>query len=273
MTEQHSTIERAARVATLRVTVIGLGAMGQPMAARLAAAGYDVAGVDPSGEARARVDGAGMTSYPDIASVPATDLVVVLVATGAQLLDAVASATGARSVENETWLLCSTVGPQAAQDAARLLSDAGAAVIDAPVTGGVPGAEQGTLRFLSAGDPEVIDTYRAALSVLGQVAFISDRPGDGQATKLVNQLCSSVHLAAAAEAIALARGLGLDPAVVIDALSQGAAGSFMFADRGGRRPGPGRPTGNDEPPRTAGCTCRTRPRCGSASRTWATRAR
>ena len=60
------------------------------------------------------------------------------------------------------------------------------------------------------------------------------RPGDGEALKAINQLLAGVHIAAAAEAIALARGLGLDPAVVIEALSQGAAGSFMFADRGPR---------------------------------------
>ena len=66
------------------------------------------------------------------------------------------------------------------------------------------------------------------------LTIVGPRPGDGQALKAINQLLAGIHIAAAAEAIALARGLGLDPAVVIEALSQGAAGSFMFADRGPR---------------------------------------
>jgi 3-hydroxyisobutyrate dehydrogenase len=74
----------------------------------------------------------------------------------------------------------------------------------------------------------VLEHLASTLTVVGP------RPGDGQALKTINQLLAGVHIAAAAEAIALARGLGLDPAVVIEALSQGAAGSFMFADRGPR---------------------------------------
>ena len=74
----------------------------------------------------------------------------------------------------------------------------------------------------------MLDALSSTLTVVGP------RAGDGQALKAINQLLAGVHIAAAAEAIALARGLGLDPAVVIEALSQGAAGSFMFADRGPR---------------------------------------
>jgi 3-hydroxyisobutyrate dehydrogenase len=70
--------------------------------------------------------------------------------------------------------------------------------------------------------------------VLGQVAFISNRPGDGQATKLVNQLCSSVHLAAAAEAIALATRLGLDPVTTVEIIRGGSGASWFFDERGPR---------------------------------------
>jgi 3-hydroxyisobutyrate dehydrogenase len=234
MTEEHSTIERAAQVAPRRITVIGLGAMGQPMAARLAAKGFGVVAVDPSTQARARADHSGITSFPDVASAPAADVVVVLVATGAQLLDTAKDAVTRRGVEGETWFLCSTVGPQAARDAAQILTDGGATVVDAPVTGGVPGAEQGTLRFLAAGDPAALERYGDVLAVLGEVAFISAQPGDGQATKLVNQLCSSVHLAAAAEAIALSTRLGLDPVTTVQIIRGGSGASWFFDERGPR---------------------------------------
>jgi 3-hydroxyisobutyrate dehydrogenase len=204
------------------------------MAGRLVHRGYHVVAVDPSAEARARADRDGMPTFPDVASAPPSDLVLVLVATGEQLLDTVKSGTADREVANETWVLCSTVGPQAARDAAHLLSEAGAAVIDAPVTGGVPGAERGTLRFLASGDSDAIAAHGDVLAVLGQVAVISDRPGDGQATKLVNQLCSSVHLAAAAEAIALATRLDLDPVTTVEIIRGGSGASWFFDDRGPR---------------------------------------
>ena len=161
-------------------------------------------------------------------------MVLALVATGDQLLDAVGSATAQRRVDHETWVICSTIGPQAAREAARLLTAAGAAVIDAPVTGGVPGAEQGTLRFLTAGDTSAIDALRDLLSVLGEVTLVGDRPGDGQATKLVNQLCSSVHLVAAAEAIAFATHLGLDPVKAIGVIRGGSGASWFLDERGPR---------------------------------------
>jgi 3-hydroxyisobutyrate dehydrogenase len=244
MAEQHATgtastnSESGAYPADMttpqKITVIGLGAMGMPMARRLADHGYDVVAVDPSTQARARADADGMSSVPDIASAPESHMVLVLVATGQQLLDTVKTATADRQVENETWVISSTVGPQTARDAAQALTDAGAAVIDAPVTGGVPGAEQGTLRFLAAGDPAAINALRDVFSVLGQVAVISERPGDGQATKLVNQLCSSVHLAAAAEAIALATRLDLDPGRTVEIIRGGSGASWFFDERGPR---------------------------------------
>ena len=136
-------------------------------------------------------------------------------------------------MDHETWVICSTIGPHAAREAADILTAAGAAVIDAPVTGGVPGAEQGTLLVPTAGDGSAIDALRGLLSVLGEVALVGERPGDGQATKLVNQLCSSVHLVAAAEAIAFATHLGLDPVKAIGVIR--GVGALWFLDERGPR--------------------------------------
>jgi len=216
------------------VAVVGFGALGTPMAGRLAAHGYTVLAVDPSSEARTRAKRVGLRAFPGIAEVPVCDVVLVLVATGQQLLDTVKSGSTDRPVAGETWVLSSTVGPQAAREAAATLLDAGADVVDAPVTGGVPGAEAGTLRFLAAGAPQTISAHTQVLSVLGSVTLVGERPGDGQATKVVNQLCSSVHLAAAAEAIALATRLGLDPVKTVSALSGGSGASWFFDERGPR---------------------------------------
>lgn len=215
------------------VAVVGFGAIGAPMAQRLAAHGHTVRAVDPNPDARARAAGAGLAAVAELAALPTTDVVLVLVATGEQLLQT-AKAACERRRDGETWIISSTTGPQAARDAAALLAEAGTVVIDAPVTGGVPGAERGQLRFLTAGPDGAIDDKAAIFAALGTVVRVSERPGDGQSTKLVNQLCSSVHLAAAAEAVALASRLGLDPAKTVEVISGGSGASWFFDERGPR---------------------------------------
>ncbi len=210
--------------------VIGFGALGAPISRRLDARGHSVTVVDRSDDACRRAATSGLTTFTDIALTPKAEVVVVLVANGQQLLETARAAVG-RGVAGETWIICSTVGPSAAREAATLLADAGAGVVDAPVTGGVPGAERGTLRLMAAGPAPLLDRWADPLSVLGSVEIVSERIGDGQATKLVNQLCSSVHLVVAAEAIAFAIGLGLDPARTADLVAGGAGSSWQLEDR------------------------------------------
>ena len=110
----------------------------------------------------------------------------------------------------------------------------GARVVDAPVTGGVARAKTGELVIFAAGEPRDIDAAAPVLSMMGVVRTTGERLGDGQSIKLVNQHLCSVHLTAAAEALSLARSLGLDPAVVLPLIEKGAAGSWMLSDRGPR---------------------------------------
>ena len=208
--------------------------MGMPMARRLMAAGHDVFAVDPDARARDRARGGGMRTSADIASVAESRVVLVLVATGAQLLDVAEARAAHGRADDETWVICSTVGPRLAASAAKVLDAAGACVVDAPVTGGVPGAEQGTLRFLTAGEPAVIAALGEVFVALGEPLLVGERVGDGQATKLVNQLCSSSHLVVAAEAVAFATHLGLDPVRVLGAISGGSGSSWFLDERGPR---------------------------------------
>lgn len=216
-----------------RLTVVGFGALGTPISRRLDEHGHTVTVVDRSDEARRRAESSGLAAVSDIAQADVADAVVVLVANGAQLLDTARSAVS-RGVVGETWIICSTVGPDAVREAAAILGGAGADVLDTPVTGGVPGAERGTLRIMAAGPRSLVESSASVLSVLGGVEIVSDTIGDGQATKLVNQLCSSVHLVAAAEAIALAVRLGLDPARTADLIAGGSGSSWQLEDRRSR---------------------------------------
>jgi 3-hydroxyisobutyrate dehydrogenase len=132
-------------------------------------------------------------------------------------------------------ILTSTIGPEAARALADRLDDAGYPLVDAPISGGPARAGSGDLLIVVGASNDALAAVRPVLDHLAStLTIVGPRPGDGQALKAINQLLAGIHIAAAAEAIALARGLELDPAVVISALAKGAAGSFMFADRGPR---------------------------------------
>jgi 3-hydroxyisobutyrate dehydrogenase len=217
----------------VRVAVLGLGAMGLPMARHLAKdLPVTVFDVDPG----RGVPGATVAATAAEAAAGA-DVVLLAVRDSEQVHTALFGEHGAATAmrPGAVVVLTSTVGPDAARITAARLAARDLAFVDAPVSGGPARAGAGDLLIVvGAGETElaaarpVLDRLASTLTVVGPL------PGDGQSLKAINQLLAGVHIAAAAEAVALARGLGLDPAVVVDSLSKGAAGSFMLADRGPR---------------------------------------
>jgi len=224
------------------VAVLGLGAMGLPMTARLAGA-HTVRAFDPVLERRelAEAAGAGTASTPAAAAAGA-DVVVVAVRDAGQtrqaLLgdgsDAAGGAAGAMA-PGGTVVLTSTIGRDAVVQLAAELAGLGIAVVDAPVSGGAVRAEAGDLLIMVGAPDEAYGRTAAVLHRLGSSVFrAGSRVGDGQVLKTVNQLLCGVHTAAAAEALALAARLGLDLDRTVEVLGSGAASSFMLADRGPR---------------------------------------
>lgn len=213
---------------------VGLGAIGTPMSQRLADAGFRVTGVDPFEAARERAVAAGIDAVASIADAPAEGPVVVMVATPDQLDALVAEATEASVAAGRTWVLMSTVGPDAVRRAGAALTSAGARVVDAPVTGGVARATTGELIIFASGAEADLAEVADLLAPLGAVRVVGAELGQGQSVKVVNQHLCSVHIVAAAEALALGEALGLDKADVLDLIGGGAAGSWMLADRGPR---------------------------------------
>jgi 3-hydroxyisobutyrate dehydrogenase-like beta-hydroxyacid dehydrogenase len=159
-------------------------------------------------------------------------MVVVMVATPAQLATLVGGI--AELPSGQVWVIMSTVGPQSVREQGDILRRLGARVVDAPVTGGVARAKTAELVIFAAGAAEDVEAARPVLDTMGKVHITGSQPGDGQSIKVVNQHLCSVHLAAAAEALSLARSLGLDPAAVLSMVEKGAAGSWMLSDRGPR---------------------------------------
>lgn len=220
-----------------RTAVIGLGAMGLPMARRLARE-LPVTVYDIAAERRALVaaEGAADASSPAHAAREA-DVLLLAVRDQAQVEGALFGESGAAEAlqPGTVVILTSTVGPEAARGTAERLAERGVLTVDAPVSGGPVRAGNGDLLIVVGAEDVALKAARPVLDLLAStLTVVGPRPGDGQALKAVNQLLAGVHIAAAAEAIALARGLGLDPATVVDSLKHGAAGSFMFGDRGPR---------------------------------------
>jgi 3-hydroxyisobutyrate dehydrogenase/putative dehydrogenase len=127
-----------------------------------------------------------------------------------------------------------TVGPAAVQGWAQRLGPQ-VDVVDAPVSGGAVRAAAGDLLIMVGGAPAAVDRARPLLDAMARDApHVGTAVGDGQKVKLVNQLLCGVHIAAAAEGLALAEAMGLDPAATWEVLRGGAAASFMLDDRGER---------------------------------------
>jgi 3-hydroxyisobutyrate dehydrogenase len=227
---EHKTVD-------YQVTVLGLGAMGLPMAARLATR-LDVRGFDPVPERLALAQEAGVRPFDSArGAVEGADAVLLAVRNGAQLDDVLFGETGVAAVlrPGAVVVLGSTVGTEAIPATVERLATYGVDLVDAPLSGGPTRAGAGDLLIVVGAAPAARERARPVLELLAStLTVVGDNPGDGQALKTVNQLLCGVHIAAAAEALALADALGLDQQKTLTALEAGAAGSFMLSNRGPR---------------------------------------
>ena len=203
----------------MKVTFVGVGAIGLPMALQIQRAGHQVTGVDVSDAVIANAKASGIETVGSVVDAPPADVVVVMVATPDQLANVVGRAAG--SVSGQLWIVMSTVGPQSVREQGEVLRRAGARVVDAPVTGGVARARTGELVIFAAGAPDDMAFATPVLESMGAVRVTGRNPGDGQSVKLVNQHLCSVRIVAAAEALSFARSLGLDPRTVLHLIEKG----------------------------------------------------
>lgn len=222
---------------TTTVAVLGLGAMGLPMASRLAT-GLTVHGFDIAEPRLELARAAGIRTFDSAAAaVDGADAVLLAVRDRAQLEDALFGASGVAASlrDGAVVILTSTVGTDGIAELAERLAERGVGLVDAPLSGGPVRAGEGDLLIVVGAEPAHLEAARPVLELLAStLTVVGERAGDGQALKTVNQLLCGVHIAAAGEALALARSLGLDPERTLDALQAGAAASFMLGNRGPR---------------------------------------
>jgi 2-hydroxy-3-oxopropionate reductase len=221
----------------MRVGVIGLGIMGAPIARNLLRAGH---AVTVHSRTRARVEAlvaAGAAPAGSPAEVARTVEAVVTMLPDTPDVEAVLAGAEGVLAGARAGLLAidmSTIAPDAARALAASAAALGVALLDAPVSGGEQGAIAGTLSIMVGGDRAAYERAAPIFSALGRQVTYMGGPGQGQMTKLVNQVVGATTLAAVAEGVLLAARAGLDPGAMVRALAGGAASSWMLSEQAPR---------------------------------------
>lgn len=220
---------------TPAVAFIGLGSMGLGMAKNLLEHGHKVVGVDPSETARKAFAEAGGTVAANPAAAAGTaDVVIVAVVNDKQVDTVLFGDNGAVSALRKDGVVmqCATVPAAFSRALAERLARTGHVLLDAPMSGGRARAESGELTFMASGAPAAFAAAESILAATSAKVFrLGDAPGIGSLVKTVNQLLAGVHIATAAEAVALAAKAGADTRVVYEVISASAGNSWMFGNR------------------------------------------
>ncbi len=218
----------------MQIAWIGTGIMGAAMARRLLAAGHRVKVYNRSPEkARALIaDGATVSADPAEASAGAEAVFIMVPDTPD--VEAVAAQIESVTQPGQLVIDMSTIAPEAEREIARHLAARGADYLDAPVSGGEPGAIEGTLTIMVGGAEPAFARARPLLGHLGKRVTWMGPSGAGQMTKLCNQIAVALTLEAAAEALEFAVAGGLDGARVLEAIGSGAAASWQLSNLGPR---------------------------------------
>ncbi|MCJ0765703.1 L-threonate dehydrogenase [Variovorax terrae] len=218
-----------------QVGVIGLGAMGAGMAASLRRAGHTVHVCDvrrDAAEAFAREGGVACAAPAELAA--ACDVVVSVVVNAAQTEAVLFGEGGAAAAmrPGSVFVMCSTVDPNWSVALEARLAEKGILYLDAPISGGAAKAASGQMTMMTAGRPEAYAKAGALLDAMAAKVYrLGDRAGAGSKVKVINQLLAGVHIAAAAEAMALGLREGVDPAALYEVITHSAGNSWMFENR------------------------------------------
>ncbi|WP_350355145.1 L-threonate dehydrogenase [Larsenimonas rhizosphaerae] len=219
------------------IGVVGLGAMGMGTACSLLRQGLSVIGCDISPTARAAFEDAGGRSAETPAALAGCSVVLLVVVNADQVEQVLFGAEGqgglaAAMSPGSVVMQCATVAPSYAVALGERLAALGLVMLDAPISGGAAKACTGELSVMSSGTAEAYEKTDAVLSAMAAKVYrLGEQPGAGSSVKLVNQHLAGVHIAAAAEAMALGASMGLDLEVLYDVITHSAGNSWMFENR------------------------------------------
>jgi len=217
----------------MEIGFIGLGKMGFPMARRLIEAKHQLVVFDTRKEAADRLVAMGAQAASSPKEV--ADRVETVMASLPSLQASLEVATGNNGVIEgkrvKRFVDLSTVGSQMAARIHDLLKKRGIVQIDSPVSGGVGGAEKGTLAVMVSGPKAHAEAVKPALDVIGKVFFIGEKPGSAQTMKLANNFLSATAVVATSEAVVMGVKAGLDPNVMIDVINAGSGMNTASRDK------------------------------------------
>lgn len=210
---------------------IGLGAMGGPMVRRLLGAGHTVIACDANPAALAAIVEAGAQSAESArALADQVETIMVSLPTPA-IVQAVAAEVAAGS-KVKLFIDLSTTGPRVAQEVGAMLNKNNVEMLDSPVSGGVGGAEKGTLAVMVSGPEVHWNRWRPALETIGHNAFfVGEGQGQAQMMKLINNMLSATAMVASAEAFALGAKAGLDPDIMVQVINAGSGANTAVRDK------------------------------------------
>lgn len=216
-----------------RVGFIGLGIMGRPMVANLIQNGIAVSVWNRSRPGIEAALAAGATEAESPEAVARDSDIVVTIVTDSPDVEAVlfgpdGAANGLRP--GSLFIDMSTISPAVTRDLAARLAERDVAMLDAPVSGGEGGATAGTLSIMVGGDAHSVTRARPLFEAMGNTIVHVGPVGAGQTVKLCNQVAGAIHLLAMSECLVLAQKAGVDPAKMLEAVSSGAAGSWMLSN-------------------------------------------
>jgi 3-hydroxyisobutyrate dehydrogenase len=222
-----------------KVGLIGLGAMGSGMAASLRRAGYDVHVFDVRQEVADKFAKDGGQACKSVAELGAACEVVVSVVVNAAQTETVlfgpnSDSTGCAAAmqAGSVFVMCSTVDPNWSVALEARLEKLGLHYVDAPISGGAAKAASGEMTMMTAAKPAAYAKCEAMLNAMaGKVYKLGDHAGAGSKVKIINQLLAGVHIAAAAEAMALGLREGVNPDALYDVITHSAGNSWMFENR------------------------------------------
>lgn len=209
---------------------VGLGNMGFPVMRRLVGAGHRLVVFDTRAEVVAQAVSLGAEAGASARDVADRAETVLASLPTPQVSNQVAAEVAAGTAVRR-FVDLSTVGQQAAQRNRDTLGANGIAALDSPVSGGVHGAEAGTLAVMVSGPRREFDYLEPLFAVIGRSIFVSEHPGAAQTMKLINNLMAATTLAATAEVVVMGVKAGLDPQVMIDVLNAGSGGTHASRDK------------------------------------------
>ena len=213
-----------------RVGFIGLGNMGLPMASNLLKAGIEINAFDLSTDALRKAEDLGMiTKTSAIEVLEDIDALITMLPNNVAVENIFLKENLLGEINKNVIIIeSSTISPQVSKNVSKKAADMDIAMLDAPVSGGVKGAELGTLTFIVGGNDDHLKKATPLFEIMGDKTFYAGRSGSGQIAKLCNNMLLAIHMCGTAETIAMGVNSGLDPTILSEIMKNSSGGNWSL---------------------------------------------